>query len=308
MYSVKKYTSSDRSDWNNFVSQSKNGTFLFYREFMEYHSDRFVDFSLLVYEKNKLVALFPANVVGHTVYSHQGLTYGGLVLKNNIGGKKVDQIINALLHYFKKQQITKLLVKPIPRFYHQFPSNEMEFFLYEKGSLPVRRDLNLAIDYKVPLQFHKSKHKKFRKAKDFNLQIRKVDELNDFWEEILIPRLKEKHKVKPVHTLPEITNLKSNFPNNILQYNVYLDNNILAGITIFKDKNVVKSQYGATSEVGEQKYALDYLFMSLIDDFKRENYLYFDMGSVTDQNFGLLKQKEELGCNIYYQDYLELLL
>ena len=70
--------------WNDFVSKSKNGTFLFHRDFIEYHSDKFDDFSLLVFFKQELVALLPANQVNNTIFSHQGLTYGGLILKQDI--------------------------------------------------------------------------------------------------------------------------------------------------------------------------------------------------------------------------------
>jgi len=42
---------------------------------MEYHKDRFNDYSLLVYKDQKLFGLLPANITNDTVVSHQGLTY-----------------------------------------------------------------------------------------------------------------------------------------------------------------------------------------------------------------------------------------
>ena len=42
---------------------SKNGTFLFLRAYMDYHSDRFHDHSLMFHnEKGKLIAVLPANI------------------------------------------------------------------------------------------------------------------------------------------------------------------------------------------------------------------------------------------------------
>ena len=38
-----------RAPWDTFVQESKNGTFLFVRDYMDYHRDRFQDCSLLVY-------------------------------------------------------------------------------------------------------------------------------------------------------------------------------------------------------------------------------------------------------------------
>ena len=49
-YSVKPYRESDYANWNAFIGQAKNATFLFHRDFMEYHKDRFEDFSLMVFE------------------------------------------------------------------------------------------------------------------------------------------------------------------------------------------------------------------------------------------------------------------
>lgn len=74
MIEVRKYKSEDKVIWNEFVSTAKNATFLFNRDFMDYHKDRFEDFSLMCFEKEKLVGVLPANILGDTVYSHQGLT------------------------------------------------------------------------------------------------------------------------------------------------------------------------------------------------------------------------------------------
>ena len=79
IYKVKTYKSSDKNTWNNFVLESNQDTFLFQRDFMDYHSDRFIDYSLMVYKNDKVIALLPANRVDDTLYSHQGLTYGGLI-------------------------------------------------------------------------------------------------------------------------------------------------------------------------------------------------------------------------------------
>ena len=78
MIEIHRYTAAYHRDWNDFVSESSNGTFLFLREYMEYHADRFTDYSLLVYDGNKLLALLPANRSGDVLYSHAGLTYGGV--------------------------------------------------------------------------------------------------------------------------------------------------------------------------------------------------------------------------------------
>ena len=62
MISISRYTQYKQTEWDDFVKVSKNGTFLFLRAYMDYHSDRFLDHSLMFYnEKNKLIAVLPAN-------------------------------------------------------------------------------------------------------------------------------------------------------------------------------------------------------------------------------------------------------
>ena len=53
---------------------------------MEYHSDRFKDYSLLFYRDGQLVGLLPANIRNDTLFSHEGLTFGGVIAcPNKIG-------------------------------------------------------------------------------------------------------------------------------------------------------------------------------------------------------------------------------
>ena len=80
MFDIRRYSADRADEWNAFVAVSKNATFLFDRRYMDYHSDRFQDCSLMVYYKSSLYALLPANLKGDTLYSHQGLTYGGLLM------------------------------------------------------------------------------------------------------------------------------------------------------------------------------------------------------------------------------------
>ena len=77
---IQQYIPALQPEWDCFIANSRNGTFLFFRNYMDYHSDRFIDNSLLFRYKGKLIAVLPANREGDVLWSHQGLTYGGLVL------------------------------------------------------------------------------------------------------------------------------------------------------------------------------------------------------------------------------------
>src|SRR5690554_7460146 len=60
-FEIRKYSSADASLWDAFVKSAWNGVFLFERGFMDYHADRFEDFSLLAFSGDKLKAVLPAN-------------------------------------------------------------------------------------------------------------------------------------------------------------------------------------------------------------------------------------------------------
>lgn len=308
MESIKivKYTSDYYNQWNDFVAQSKNATFLFHRDFMEYHQDRFEDFSLLIYKGQKLLAVFPANKVAQTIYSHQGLTYGGLLFNTSI--KVIDEVyvFKALQNHLRGLHFKEINIKQLPIIYYSKISQALDYFYFQFGGQILKREMNLAIDFSSTDYVSKSKRKHFIK----NSRVLSLNEgdFTSFWNMILIPRLNSKYNTLPVHTLDEILYLKSKFPKQIKQYNAYYQNEIIAGVTLFDTGSVVKSQYGATSEIGEKMRALDFIFISLIDKFKKENKRYFDMGIVNEDfgqkvNYGLLNQKEELGCSSFYQDY-----
>jgi len=310
-YTVKKYNQNDFAIWNDFVAQAKNATFLFHRDFMEYHNDRFEDFSLLIFEEEKLRAILPANKRENDVYSHQGLTYGGLVYLSKLKAEKVSLILDEILHFLKENKIQTFYYKPIPDFYFSEGNKEIEFFLIKRGAVLERKEMNLAVNLSVPLKISKSKLKHFRRIENLDLDIVEEENFDSFWEKVLEPRLLEKFDTKPVHSKEEITLLKSKFPQNIKQFSAYKNDEIIAGITIFETKNVVKSQYGATSKTGEEFRALDFLFINLLHRYKRKGKHFFDMGIVGDDNEagynnGLLNQKEELGCSVYNQDFYKI--
>ena len=61
MFEIKKYNDADKEAWNAYVEHARNATFLFNRNYMDYHSDRFKDYSLMFYKNGKLHSLLPAH-------------------------------------------------------------------------------------------------------------------------------------------------------------------------------------------------------------------------------------------------------
>lgn len=283
--------------WNEFVAESDTA-FLFNRDFMEYHKDRFEDFSLLVFDNDNLIAIVPAHKKDSELYSHWGLTFGGILVKKDI---KIEFsfLVNSISEWLRTQHFSHWHIKPILKCYH---SENMDFQWERYGFREISVDENLILDYN-DFSIHKNKLKHYRKNISLGYQI-KEEEPDNFWREILIPLLKEKYNTQPVHSLQEIKKLQSLFPNNIRHFSLYYQEKLLAGITIFENTYIVKSQYGSVSEEGKKIRALDNLFIYLIDYYQNMGKKYFDMGTVMDNNFpnrintGLKNQKIELGCGV----------
>jgi hypothetical protein len=265
----------------------------------------------LIFKKKSLIALFPANRVKDKIFSHQGLSYGGLVLNKSIGFSDVFECLKALLIYYNKNGIRKIQLKLLPKIYHVQPSDEIDYLLFKLKAKIIRRDLSTVIDNFNQIEINDNNRKRgLKKAIKNKLRIEEVDYLEAFWNTILIPNLKEKHSVKPVHSLEEINILKKKFPNNIRQFNVYKEKNIVAGVTVFETKKVAHVQYISANQQKQQLGSLDLIFDYLINqEFK--NKPYFDFGVSNENqgkqiNFGLMHWKESFGGRSIVHDFYEI--
>lgn len=309
-YKIQYYTPENFLIWNTFVSNSKNGTFLFDRNFMEYHNDRFEDFSLLIFnEKQKLVAVLPANRTNEILFSHQGLTYGGLLFDEKIKLSETIKIFKAVLLFLDENGIKILNIKLIPSIYHQKPADEMAYILFLSNAKLTRCDALSVIDLKAKNKITSGRLEGIRKAEKLSLIIKEEDSFRDFWEQILLPNLQRKHQTKPIHNLEEIINLKQLFPKNIRQFNVYQDKKLVAGTTIFESENVAHAQYISGNENKSENGSLDFLYHELITKiFKHKKY--FDFGTSNENsgrnlNSGLNFWKESFGSSTIVQRFYE---
>lgn len=307
--SVRRYEPKDYSNWNAFIGQAKNATFLFHRDFMEYHKDRFQDYSLIVLDGEKWIAVLPANSVGDEVFSHQGLSYGGLVYNEKVKLASVIAVFKTVLAFLDNENISKLQLKLIPSIYHQKPAEELNYALFLTDAKLIRRDSMSVIDLSERIMIASGRKEGIAKGKKNKLQIKETDGFELFWNEILIPNLASKHQAKPVHSLEEITRLKGLFPDKIRQFNVYENETIVAGTTIFESTAVAHCQYISGKDDKNALGGLDLLFHHLITEvFKNKRF--FDFGTSNENqgrklNNGLSFWKESFGSGTVVQDFYE---
>ncbi len=308
---VKRFESGiDDGLWDDFVASAMNATFLFKRGFMDYHKDRFQDHSVMVFdEKDALLACLPANQKNaREVASHQGLTYGGFIMKKEVKLPVQMEVFKSILQYYSELGIEQLVYKHFPRFYNTVQTDEIEYCLFLTQATLFRRDTALAVDYEYRIPYAGNIRREARKAEKNGVLVQESNDFKGFWQQVLEPNLKARFGVKPVHSLEEINLLKERFNEEIRLF-VAVDNDkqILAGTVMFETPTVAHSQYISATDEGRREGALNFLFISLLDEYFADQ-RFFDFGTANEDggksvNPGLLAWKERMGGRTYSHDF-----
>lgn len=304
---IKQYSTTDLNNWNEFVKNSKNGIFMFNRGFMDYHSDRFKDNSLMFMENGELIAVLPASLHGNELRSHGGLTYGGFITNEKMKQHKMLDCFDLLKQYMNENNITKLIYKCIPHIYHKQPSEEDLYALYKTGAKVLKIEPSTTLNLKNPLKMPKGRKAQISRAKREGVII---EQSNDFDTFIKLENsvLAEHHDAKAVHSAEELKLLKSKFENEIQLWVAKYNNEIIAGTLLFVYDNVVHTQYMAANEKAREIGGLDLLVKTVMDKVS-EDKSYLDFGISTEDsgkylNEGLISQKEGFGARtVCYQTW-----
>ena len=299
MFEIVRYTEEKADEWNAFVAESKNGTFLFNRGYMDYHADRFVDHSLMFYVGHRLLAVLPAHVSGDTLCSHNGLTYGGLVMNCELTIVQAMTLFRELNDYLRAEGFRHVSYKAIPWIYHRLSAEEDIYALFhECHARIVARDFATNIFLQSGLRWERVRRRGVIRAEKAGLVVMRSDDYAAFWE-VLTQNLLSKYGVMPVHSLQEIELLHSRFPHNIILYQAVKDDIVLGGVVLYVSQQVVHAQYSSATPEGKRLGAIDLLYNRIFSDYS--DYLYFDFGRSTEHpdgsglNENLVFQKEGFG-------------
>ena len=312
MISVRRYIDTDKELWNNFLENSRTNQFLLCRNFMEYHKDRFEDYSLMVFDEKNLVAIFPANIKNNIVVSHSGLTFGGFIVAKDETTKNSIQYFAQLLKYTSENNIEKIIFKQSPSFYSSVSLDEIDYTMFLVDAKMYRVDIAYAINQKLEnnIQYQERRRRAIKKAEKSGVEIKETTDFSTFWNEILTPNLQSRFGVNPVHSLAEIKSLSANNLNKIRQFEAWQNGVLMAGTTVFETPTVAHAQYISASEEGRKNGAIDLLFHHLISTTFAHKQI-FDFGIVNEEegrkiNMGLLDWKEGFGARAYAHRFYEI--
>ncbi|TWI10137.1 acetyltransferase (GNAT) family protein [Flavobacterium cauense R2A-7] len=276
---------------------------------MEYHSDRFEDFSLLIFHDEKLLAVLPANKKGNEIHSHQGLSYGGLVVKKSIRIKEYTQVFQALLLFLCENGIATLNLKALPKIYNRTIADEIDYVAFLTKAQTYRSDVYLVIDNSETYKPNRNRKRALTLAENRNIAVREDENYKDFWNQILTPNLNNRFGVQPVHSLTEIEKLATVFPKNIKLFNAYQDDELKAGVVMFLTETVAHFQYSSGSDDRTDTAALDILFDEIIRKYADKKYVSF--GSASEENGRVLNEglaywKESFGARASVQNFIKI--
>jgi hypothetical protein len=306
MFKIRRYATGDKEAWNRFVAESKNGTFLFDRNYMDYHSDRFADFSLLIADAaDRLIGLLPANRVEDRLVSHGGLTYGGIVSDREMTTAGMIDLFVELRRYLVDLGVRWLDYKTIPSIYHRLPAEEDRYALFLNKAALVRRDVLSVIEAGSAAPLQERRLRGIRKAEKAGVTVEPGHQYEEFWQ-ILAENLLSVHNRRPVHSLEEISLLSRRFPDNIQLFLAKRDGEALGGVVMYLTGATAHAQYIASNAEGRRIGALDLLFQRLVERFSRIRYFDFGISNESDGrqfNRGLLDFKEGFGARAVVHDH-----
>jgi hypothetical protein len=312
MSSVKvvEYQPDHRGDWDDFVRSAKNGHFLFHRQYMDYHADRFPDASLMFYdERDQLVGLLPATARDGVLSSHAGLSFGGVISGRSMKVELMIELFAAMCRSLRERGMREVVYKTVPHIYHQIAAEEDLYALFRFGGRLIRRDVSATIDRRLRLPPSKGRGWALKQARRHGLEVRQSTDFDAFMaiEEDL---LRAKYKTRPTHTAAELALLAGRFPDNIKLFAAHRGAEMLAGVVIYETARVAHTQYIGAGAEGLKLGALDAILQHLTDDL----YLardYFDFGISNEDegrylNEGLIRNKESYGARAVVFDQYSL--
>lgn len=341
------YSVIHRDAWNQFIRLAKNGTFILEREFVDHHSmsvhegsvqddatqgELYADCSLLLVEgevtaderehalsADLIVAVFPANwdEAERKVYSHQGLTYGGLVVRDSITQQEVLQCYQMILNYYDRMFMARsVVVKPIPNIYCTYPNGEEAYAIFRAGGRLQQRMVSSVVAMTNPIRMQQQRSRLAKKAIENDVYVDRMMEgdwdcLEEFWT--LFQAME--HSTDDVAICPTLEALKSlmlDFPREIKLYIARKEDRILSGVIVFATKKVAHVQYVANTPEGRETGALDLLMRHLIQE-RYKAIQYFDLGGVTSADGQVLNEaklmlREDYGGRAVCYDCYEIRL
>ncbi len=293
------YDASLRREWNDVVSTARNGHFLFHRDYVEYHADRFPDASYLFREEGRAIGAIAGHFLSDGGWAtHHGLTFGGLVVTPEVRSSQVRGMLNALHRRLVEDHgVRRVRYRPMPWFHQGAPAQEDAYFLFRLGARIVYRSLCTLVN-PAEAQPSGDRRRNAKKARKADLRVERSTDWDQYWQ-VLSGRLQARYGARPVHSLEEIKLLASRFPENIQLWAAFEGDQMRGGIVAYRTDHVFHMQYSGADERGRELGATDLVIAEVLAGPARTS-RWFSFGTSCEQdgqwlNDSLVAFKEGFG-------------
>jgi hypothetical protein len=290
-YNVTRLKEANKSAFQQLYSQCANTTFQHSLEFMDYHKDRFEDYSVLILEDEtpKAYLLAARDPLNHdVVVSHPGATFSGLVMTSDTKGAGLTELLESVLSFYQLEGFRTLIYKDVPQIYCSNSKGDFTYAAFRNQSTYHMVQLSAVIDL-TRENFFSSRRIRILKKNSSQLAVSNGwSNLNRYWD-VLSNNLWDKFRARPVHTLAEIELLKERFDDSIELFTATQkdQNEIIAGILVFKSSRVWKAQYISSSILGRDFGAVDFLIEKIMNSARAKAANYLDLGT-SNENSGMV--------------------
>lgn len=317
---IRQIKTSEKNLWHDFVAGSNNGTMFHTPEFIDYHEvDKFDNHHLLVTDgvKGKVIAVIPGALFkrndGIWFRSYPGASYGGPVIQDETGLRKIEEMIDKLISYGKLNGWKGIEITPPPIIYYRRPHNYLEFALLKRGFNYAKRELTAVIDLsrlgeELTLGLRSSALRGVRKAEKNGVMVEENSDFSLFYP-VLENNLQQRHGVEPTHTLEELERLRQLVGGeNIKQFIALKDGEVLAGMVMFKcNPRVTLAFYISHDREHQAMRPVNLVYLEVIRWAKKMGYHYLDLGTFTlrnEVNYGLCRFKESFSARGVFRNTL----
>jgi len=301
------------SEWDEFISHSKNGTLFHSRAFLSYHpAERFQDYSYMAYDGDRLVAVYPAAIqmrgAARWWCSHPGSTYGGPAFAPEAGIEEVASVLEGLTQLSKEAGFDGMEMRLSEQAFRAQPSDELEFALWRAGfqlkAVELSTTIPLMEGYEASVaRFRDDTARNVRKAVRSGVEVSWSDDFQTYWG--VLQQNLARHGANPTHSLPEILRLRDLCPGKIRLALAQVQGVLAAGVVVFVANPVCfHSFYIAQDYAQQQTRALSAVLDFLVRWGCEERFRYFNLGISTEQagtvvNWGLFTFKQGFGGSGY---------
>ena len=283
MLTITKYNEMLFDEWEKFISHSNNGTIFQKQTFLQYHINRkFIDGSLIIKNKDVIVAALPAAIKDNVLYSHPGSSYGGIVLSRNVDFKMIDEIVKVIDEYCIAQKYKAFFLINSPSIYQKFSDQSLDYLLQWNGFQQTELYISHAVDMSTTSNVLSLLTKRKRRYINNNQKLKSLtfEEkgcLEEFYN--ILVTSKKKYNTKPTHSLGELIKLQDMFPQQIKLLVTKNDNKIIGGSLIFfTNDNVALVFYNTIlEEYRESQIAMLQLYKCM-EIAKKYSFQWIDFG------------------------------